>query len=108
MTPFVLRYPMVSHSPIFSQVASLKAMKTVKQLWQTYLNNPNQSAVMDISKSESGNLCQNVIIGIRDACFWSIERLQRTTTHSSVVIKHTGDSRVYHFQLIQNMAMYHP
>ncbi|MDT0478311.1 hypothetical protein RM863_40020, partial [Streptomyces sp. DSM 41014] len=34
----------------FSQVASLKAMKTVKQLWQTYLVNPNQSAVMDISK----------------------------------------------------------
>ena len=83
----------------FSQVASLKAMKTVKQLWQTYLDNPNQSAVMDISKiyEKVATLPKRYYGASATLALVYRTFAKDNHTHSSVVIKHTGDSRVYHF-----------
>ena len=83
----------------FSQVASLTTMKTVRQLWQTYLDNPNQSAVMDISKIyEKVATLPKRYYGA-SATFALVYRTfaKDNQTNSSVVIKHIGDSRVYHF-----------
>lgn len=83
----------------FSQVASLKAMKTVKQLWQTYLDNPNQSAVMDISKiyEKVATLPKRYYGASATLALVYRTFAKDNQTNSSVVIKHIGDSRVYHF-----------
>ena len=83
----------------FSQVASLKAMKTAKQLWQTYLDNPNQSAVMDISKiyEKVATLPKRYYGASATLALVYRTFAKDNHTHSSVVIKHIGDSRVYHF-----------
>ena len=83
----------------FSQVASLKAMKTVKQLWQTYLDNPNQSAVMDISKiyEKVATLPKRYYGASATLALVYRAFAKDNQSNSSVVIKHIGDSRVYHF-----------
>jgi len=83
----------------FSQVASLKAMKTVKQLWQTYLDNPNQSAVMDISKiyEKVATLPKRYYGASATLALIYRTFANDNQANSSVVIKHIGDSRVYHF-----------
>ena len=83
----------------FSQVASLKAMKTVKQLWQTYLDNPNQSAVMDISKiyEKVATLPKRYYAASATLALVYRAFAKYNQANSSVVIKHIGDSRVYHF-----------
>ncbi len=83
----------------FSQVASLKAMKTVKQLWQTYLDNPNQSAVMDISKiyEKVATLPKSFYGASATLALVYRPIAKASETNSTVVIKHIGDSRVYHF-----------
>ena len=83
----------------FSQVASLEAMKTVKQLWQTYLDNPNQSAVMDISKiHDKVTTLPKRYYGASATLALVYRPLAKVNeTNSTVVIKHIGDSRVYHF-----------
>lgn len=83
----------------FSQVASLKAMKTVKQLWQTYLDNPNQSAVMDISKiyEKVATLPKRYYGASATLALVYRAFAKNNQANSSVVIKHIGDSRVYHF-----------
>ena len=83
----------------FSQVASLKAMKTVKQLWQIYLDNPNQSVVMDILKIYEKVAALPKRYYGASATLALVYRTfaKDNQTHSSVVIKHIGDSRVYHF-----------
>ena len=83
----------------FSQVASLKAMKTVKQLWQTYLDNPNQSAVMDISKiyKKVATLPKRYYGASATLALVYRTFAKDNQSNSSVVIKHIGDSRVYHF-----------
>ena len=82
-----------------SQVASLKAMKTVKQLWQTYLDNPNQSAVMDISKiyEKVATLPKSFYGASATLALVYRPIAKASETNSTVVIKHIGDSRVYHF-----------
>lgn len=82
-----------------SQVASLKAMKTVKQLWQTYLDNPNQSAVMDISKiyEKVATLPKRYYGASATLALVYRAFAKDKQSNSSVVIKHIGDSRVYHF-----------
>ena len=86
----------------FSQVASLKAMKTVKQLWQTYLDNPNQSAVMDILKiyEKVATLPKRYYGASATLALVYRAFAKDNQTNSSVVIKHIGDSRVYHFSAI--------
>ena len=82
-----------------SQVASLTTMKAVKQLWQTYLDNPNQSAVMDMSK------IYNKVTTLPKRYYGASATLalvyrplaKVSETNFTVVIKHIGDSRVYHF-----------
>ena len=83
----------------FSQVASLKAMKTVKQLWQTYLDNPNQSAAMDISKiyEKVATLPKRYYGASATLALVYRAFAKDNQSNSSVVIKHIGDSRVYHF-----------
>lgn len=83
----------------FSQVASLKAMKTVKQLWQTYLDNPNQSAVMDISKiyEKVATLPKRYYGASATLALVYRPLAKASETNSIVVMKHIGDSRVYHF-----------
>ena len=83
----------------FSQVASLKAMKTVRQLWQTYLDNPNQSAVMDISKiyEKVATLPKRYYGASATLALVYRAFAKDNQSNSSVVIKHIGDSRVYHF-----------
>ena len=83
----------------FSQVASLKAMKTVKQLWQTYLDNPNQSAAMDISKiyEKVATLPKRYYGASATLALVYRTFAKDNQSNSSVVIKHIGDSRVYHF-----------
>ena len=83
----------------FSQVASLKAMKTVKQLWQTYLDNPNQSAVMDISKiyEKVATLPKRYYGASATLALVYRAFAKASETNFIVVIKHIGDSRVYHF-----------
>ena len=83
----------------FSQVASLKAMKTVKQLWQTYLDNLNQSAVMDISKiyEKVATLPKRYYGASATLALVYRTFAKNNQANSSVVIKHIGDSRVYHF-----------
>ena len=83
----------------FSQVASLKAMKTVKQLWQTYLDNPNQWAVMDISKiyEKVATLPKRYYGASATLALVYRTFAKDNQSNSSVVIKHIGDSRVYHF-----------
>ena len=83
----------------FSQVASLKAMKTVKQLWQTYLDNPNQSAAMDISKiyEKVATLPKRYYGASATLALVYRTFAKNNQANSSVVIKHIGDSRVYHF-----------
>lgn len=83
----------------FSQVASLKAMKTVKQLWQTYLDNPNQSAVMDISKiyEKVATLPKRYYGASATLALVYRTFAKDNQSNSSVVIKHIGDSRVYYF-----------
>ena len=82
-----------------SQVASLKAMKTVKQLWQTYLDNHNQSAVMDISKiyEKVATLPKRYYGASATLALVYRTFAKDNQANSSVVIKHIGDSRVYHF-----------
>ena len=86
----------------FSQVASLKAMKTVKQLWQTYLDNPNQSAVMDILKiyNKVATLPKRYYGASATLALVYRTFAKDNQSNSSVVIKHIGDSRVYHFSAI--------
>ncbi len=83
----------------FSQVASLTTMKTVKQLWQTYLDNPNQSAVMDISKiyEKVATLPKRYYGASATLALVYRTFAKDNQVNSSVVIKHIGDSRVYHF-----------
>lgn len=82
-----------------SQVASLKAMKTVKQLWQTYLDNPNQSAVMDILKiyEKVATLPKRYYGASATLALVYRPLAKASETNSTVIIKHIGDSRVYHF-----------
>ena len=82
-----------------SQVASLTTMKAVKQLWQTYLDNPNQSAVMDISKiyEKVATLPKRYYGASATLALVYRAFAKDNQTNSSVVIKHIGDSRVYHF-----------
>ena len=83
----------------FSQVASLTTMKAVKQLWQTYLDNPNQSAVMDISKiyEKVATLPKRYYGASATLALVYRTFAKDNQSNSSVVIKHIGDSRVYHF-----------
>lgn len=86
----------------FSQVASLKAMKTVKQLWQTYLDNPNKSAAMGISKiyEKVATLPKRYYGASATLALVYRTFANDNQSNSSVVIKHIGDSRVYHFSAI--------
>lgn len=86
----------------FSQVASLTTMKTVKQLWQTYLDNPNQSAVMDISKiyEKVATLPKRYYGASATLALVYRAFAKNNQANSSVVIKHIGDSRVYHFSAV--------
>lgn len=82
-----------------SQYASLKTVKTVKQLWQNYLDNSNQSPVMDISKiyEKVATLPKRFYGASATLALVYRAFTKDNHTHSSVVIKHIGDSRVYHF-----------
>lgn len=86
----------------FSQVASLKAMKTVKQLWQNYLDNSNQSPVMDISKiyEKVATLPKRFYGASATLALVYRTFAKDNQTKSSVVIKHVGDSRMYHFSVV--------
>ena len=83
----------------FSQVASLKAMKTAKQLWQNYLENSNQSPVMDISKiyEKVATLPKRYYGASATLALVYRSLAKASETNFIVVIKHIGDSRVYHF-----------
>ena len=83
----------------FSQVASLTTMKAVKQLWQTYLDNPNQSVVMDILKiyNKVATLPKRYYGASATLALVYRTFAKDNPSNSSVVIKHIGDSRVYHF-----------
>ena len=82
-----------------SQYASLKTVKAVKHLWQTYLDNPNQSAVMDISKiyEKVATLPKRYYGASATLALVYRTFAKNNQANSSVVIKHIGDSRVYHF-----------
>ena len=82
-----------------SQYASLKTVKTVKQLWQNYLDNSNQSPVMDISKiyEKVATLPKRYYGASATLALVYRTFAKDNQTNSSVVIKHIGDSRVYHF-----------
>lgn len=82
-----------------SQVASLTTMKAVKQLWQNYLENPNQSPVMDISKiyDKVATLPKRFYGASATLALIYRPLAKASETNSTVVIKHIGDSRVYHF-----------
>ena len=82
-----------------SQYASLKTVKTVKQLWQNYLDNSNQSPVMDISKiyEKVATLPKRFYGASATLALVYRTFAKDNQTNSSVVIKHIGDSRVYHF-----------
>ena len=82
-----------------SQYASLKTVKTVKQLWQNYLDNSNQSPVMDISKiyEKVATLPKRFYGASATLALVYRTFAKDKHPHSSVVIKHIGDSRVYHF-----------
>ena len=82
-----------------SQYASLKTVKTVKQLWQNYLDNSNQSAVMDISKIyEKVATLPKRFYGASATLALVYRPLAKASeTNPPIVIKHIGDSRVYHF-----------
>ena len=82
-----------------SQYASLKTVKTVKQLWQNYLDNSNQSAVMDISKiyEKVATLPKRYYGASATLALVYRTFAKDNQSNSSVVIKHIGDSRVYHF-----------
>ena len=83
----------------YSQVASLKAMKTVKQLWQTYLDNPNQSAVMEVSKiyEKVATLPKRYYGASATLALVYRPLAKASETNPPIVIKHIGDSRVYYF-----------
>lgn len=85
-----------------SQVASLTTMKAVKQLWQNYLDNPDQSAVMDISKIyDKVAILPKRYYGASATLALVYRPLAKVSeTNSTVVIKHIGDSRVYHFSVM--------
>lgn len=85
-----------------SQYASLKTVKTVKQLWQNYLDNSNQSPVMDISKiyEKVATLPKRFYGASATLALVYRTFAKDNQTNSSVVIKHIGDSRVYHFSAI--------
>ncbi len=82
-----------------SQVASLTTMKAVKQLWQNYLDNPNQSPVMDISKiyDKVATLPKRYYGASATLALVYRPLAKVSETNFTVVIKHIGDSRVYHF-----------
>lgn len=82
-----------------SQYASLKTVKTVKQLWQNYLDNSNQSPVMDISKiyEKVATLPKRYYGASATLALVYRAFAKDNQSNSSVVIKHIGDSRVYHF-----------
>ena len=82
-----------------SQYASLKTVKTVKQLWQNYLDNSNQSPVMDISKIyEKVATLPKRFYGASATLALVYRPLAKASeTNPPIVIKHIGDSRVYHF-----------
>ncbi|AME01666.1 hypothetical protein AXE82_07770 [Moraxella osloensis] len=82
-----------------SQYASLKTVKTVKQLWQNYLDNSNQSPVMDISKiyEKVATLPKRFYGASATLALVYRTFAKDNQSNSSVVIKHIGDSRVYHF-----------
>ena len=82
-----------------SQYASLKTVKTVKQLWQNYLDNSNQSPVMDISKiyEKVATLPKRFYGASATLALVYRAFVKDNQSNSSVVIKHIGDSRVYHF-----------
>nr|WP_312384846.1 MULTISPECIES: protein phosphatase 2C domain-containing protein [unclassified Moraxella] len=82
-----------------SQYASLKTVKTVKQLWQNYLDNSNQSAVMDISKIyEKVATLPKRFYGASATLALVYRPLAKASeTNPPIVIKHIGDSRVYYF-----------
>lgn len=82
-----------------SQYASLKTVKTVKQLWQNYLDNSNQSPVMDTSKiyEKVATLPKRYYGASATLALVYRTFAKDNHPHSSVVIKHIGDSRVYHF-----------
>ena len=82
-----------------SQYASLKTVKTVKQLWQNYLDNSNQSPVMDISKiyEKVATLPKRYYGASATLALVYRTFAKNNQANSSVVIKHIGDSRVYHF-----------
>lgn len=82
-----------------SQYASLKTVKTVKQLWQNYLDNSNQSPVMDISKiyEKVATLPKRYYGASATLALVYRTFAKDNQANSSVVIKHIGDSRVYHF-----------
>ena len=82
-----------------SQYASLKTVKTVKQLWQNYLDNSNQSPVMDISKiyEKVATLPKRFYGASATLALVYRTFAKDNQANSSVVIKHIGDSRVYHF-----------
>lgn len=82
-----------------SQYASLKTVKTVKQLWQNYLENSNQSPVMDISKiyEKVATLPKRYYGASATLALVYRSLAKASETNFIVVIKHIGDSRVYHF-----------
>ena len=82
-----------------SQVASLTTMKTVKQLWQTYLDNPNQSAVMNILKiyEKVATLPKRYYGASATLALVYRPLAKASETNPPIVIKHIGDSRVYYF-----------
>ena len=82
-----------------SQYASLKTVKAVKQLWQNYLDNSNQSPVMDISKiyEKVATLPKRYYGASATLALVYRASAKASETNPPIVIKHIGDSRVYHF-----------
>lgn len=94
----------VSQSNV-SQFASLQVVKTIKTLWQSYLENPNQSAVIDVAKiyEKIATLPKRYYGASATLALVYRAFAKDKQMNSSVVIKNIGDSRVYHFsQATQN------
>lgn len=85
-----------------SQYASLATVKAVKKLWQNYLDDPNQSTVMDVSKiyDKVATLPKRYYGASATLALVYRAFAKNKQTNSSVVIKHIGDSRVYHFSVM--------
>lgn len=78
-----------------SGYASQMTVKTVKHLWQTYVKNPSQSPIMDIPSIYEKIATMPKRYQGASATLALLYRLVGKS--DEIVIKHIGDSRVYHF-----------